>query len=236
MPDELSKDILGIIPLRAGSKGLPGKNLRPLAGKPLYLHSVEQAIRVLGRCAITTDIAEVLTSRPRRSCRLIPRPVNLAGDETPMAPVLMHVFEYLAQRDALPATAVLMQATSPLRRDEDIAKAVDLYQTGKFELVMSVVKTDPGILKYGFVESGHFKPVSRPEYCFSNRQSLPEMVRPNGAVYVFSPKKFMERGGLATQSIGALEMPEECSIDIDSAGDLQHAESRLQERALAKAA
>lgn len=236
MPAELHEDNLAIIPLRAGSKGLPGKNLRRLAGKPLYEHSLEQALRVVGRCAITTDIADVLMSRPGKQCRLIPRPADLAGDETPMTPVLMHVFEYLSQRGTLPETAILMQATSPLRRDEDIRTALDLYRSGQHSLVMSVVKSNPGILKHGFVEDGCFRPVSRPEYCFSNRQALPGIVRPNGAVYVFSPAEFLQRGGLATQSIGAVEMPEECSIDIDTAGDLQHAESRLQERALAKAA
>ncbi|NNF77136.1 MAG: acylneuraminate cytidylyltransferase family protein, partial [Rhizobiales bacterium] len=128
-------DAMAIIPLRAGSKGLPGKNIRPLAGKPLYLHSVDQALRVVGQCAISTDISDVLSAESPPACQLIARPPELAEDQTPIAPVLMHVFEHLKQQDALPNIAVLLQATSPLRRDEDIRAAIALYKSGRFELV-----------------------------------------------------------------------------------------------------
>ncbi len=235
MPEPNHRDTLAIIPLRAGSKGLPGKNLRPLAGKPLYLHSVDQALRVVGRCAISTDIPDVLNSNPSPSCQMVARPLALAEDQTPMAPVLMHLFEQLKQQTALPKIAVLLQATSPLRRDEDIHNAVALYKENRFELVMSVVKTDPGILKYGFSAGGRFTPVSSPEYCFSNRQALPDIVRPNGAVYVFSPETFMKNGSLATQSIGSIEMPVAHSIDIDTDADLKVAESYLLQRSFSKA-
>jgi CMP-N,N'-diacetyllegionaminic acid synthase len=70
-----------------------------------------------------------------------------------------------------------------------------------------------------------FVPVSRPEYCFTNRQSLPEVYRPNGAVYVFSADWFLINGGLATHSIGALVMPPEQSQDIDTEADFRLAEA-----------
>ncbi len=228
-------DTLAIIPLRAGSKGLPGKNLHPLAGKPLYLHSVDQALRMVGRCAISTDISEVLNGTFPPNCHLVERPPALAADETPMAPVLMHLFEHLKQKTALPEVAVLLQATSPLRRDKDIHSAIALYKKGGFELVMSVVKTDPGILKYGFSKGGRFTPVSSPEFCFSNRQALPDIVRPNGAIYVFSPETFMKNGSLASQSIGSIEMPEINSIDIDTHADLKDAESYILQHSFSKA-
>jgi N-acylneuraminate cytidylyltransferase len=126
----------------------------------------------------------------------------------------------------------LLQATSPLRRDGDIRNAIALYETGRFKLVMSVTKTDPGILKYGTVEDGCFTPISEPEYCFSNRQSLPSVSRPNGAIYVFSPEVFMRNASLKTSSIGAIEMPEACSIDIDSLADLEVAETMLSQSAI----
>lgn len=224
-------DTAAILPLRAGSKGLPGKNLHPIAGKPLYRHTLDQALEVTGRCIISTDIADVLTAALPKGCRLVPRPAHLAGDDTPMAPVLVHVFEQMHEQDALPETAVLLQATSPLRRNEDIHKAIALFEQGGFELVMSVVKTDPCILKYGFADDNRFAPVADPEFCFANRQSLPEIVRPNGAVYVFSPHRFMETRSLATRSIGMVEMPATRSIDIDTLADLNAAEAHLLERA-----
>lgn len=235
MRDRTHNDTLAIIPLRAGSKGLKGKNLRPLAGKPLYRHSVEQALRVAGRCVLSTDIAEVLTGTLPPGCRVVARPPELAQDQTPMAPVLVHLFEHLKQREALPKTAILLQATSPLRHDEDIQSAMNLYETGRFELVMSVVRTDPGILKYGFAANGQFTPISSPEFCFSNRQALPEIVRPNGAVYVFSPETLLKNGSFATPSIGSIEMPEARSIDIDTEADLQAAETYILQRQFSRA-
>lgn len=228
-------DTVAILPLRAGSKGLPGKNLRPIAGKPLYRHTLDQALDVIGRCIISTDCADVLTARLPKGCTLVPRPAHLAGDDTPMAPVLSHLFEQLHAQEVLPETAVLLQATSPLRRNEDIREALALFGQGRFELVMSVVKTDPGILKYGFAKDGRFTPIADPEFCFANRQSLPETVRPNGAIYVFSPHRFMETGSLAIPSIGMIEMPEIHSIDIDTLADLNAAEALLLERAFSLA-
>ena len=225
-------DAMAIIPLRAGSKGLPGKNVRPIAGKPLYRHALDQAMQVIGQCVISTDIAEVLNARFPKGCRVVPRPAHLAGDDTPMAPVLKHLFEQLGD---LPQTAVLLQATSPLRRNEDIQRALELFNEGDFELVMSVVRTDPSILKYGFADQSRFTPISDPDYCFANRQSLPQIVRPNGAVYVFSPHRFMETGSLVSRSIGSIEMPKSHSIDIDTPADLNAVETLLLERAFSKA-
>lgn len=235
MRESLFRDTLAIIPLRAGSKGLRRKNLLPLAGIPLYRHSVHQALRVVGECIISTDISEILSGNPDSACQVIERPAELAQDNTPITPVMMHLFESLKRVNRLPKQAILLQATSPLRRDEDIHNAVRLFKTGEFELVMSVVKTDSGILKYGFTENERFIPISRPDYCFSNRQSLPEIARPNGAIYVFSPDTFLKNGGMPTRSIGSIEMPEAFSIDIDSQADLDAAEEIMLLPSLSKA-
>ena len=231
MVDVSCNKIMAAIPLRAGSKGLPNKNLLPLDGKPLYRHAVDQALRVVGQCVITTDIAELHKAEMPKGCMVVERPEALAQDTTPMTPVLSHLFNELEQSDALPETVVLLQATSPLRSDEDVQGAIDLYAQGNNELVMSVTETDAGVLKYGFINDGQFTAVSRPEYCFYNRQSLPDLVRPNGAVYVFSPQVFRKNGGLSTSSIGAVEMPQSRSIDIDSAADMNLAEVMFAEPA-----
>jgi len=229
MPRATASGTLAILPLRAGSKGLAKKNLRPIAGKPLYRHTLDQALRTVGRCAITTDIPELLSGEVPDGCIVIERPEELAGDRTPINPVLAHMFEQLESAGELPETAVLLQATSPLRLDDDVRAAIDLYEKGDFELVMSVTSADSGILKYGFLDGGRFDAVARPEYCFENRQDLPQVVRPNGAVYVFSPETFRRNGGLATQSIGAVEMPVARSIDIDDEDDLKAAEAILRQ-------
>ena len=231
MVDISSHKTLAVIPLRAGSKGLPNKNLLPLDGKPLYRHAVDQALRVVGQCVITTDITELHKAEMPKGCLIVQRPQALAQDTTPMTPVLSHLFSELEQKNSLPQTVVLLQATSPLRSDSDVKNAIALYETGNDELVMSVTEADAGVLKYGFLNDGKFTAVSRPEYCFYNRQNLPDLVRPNGAVYVFSPQVFRTNGGLSTNSIGAVEMPQSRSIDIDNAADMKLAEAMLAEPA-----
>lgn len=220
---------LPIIPIRNGSKGLPNKNITLLAGKPLYLYTVEQALRLFGQCVVSTDIASVLESDLPDNCLILKRPDQLSQDTTPMDDVLLHVLDELRKIKMTPDLCLLLQATSPLRLDEDVQKAVAFYKAHDFELVQSVSPVDPGFLKFGSVgQDGKFLPVSKPQYCFSNRQDLPQMVRPNGAVYVFSAKTFSANGGLACHSIGAVQT--EHSIDIDIQDDLLRAEKYLHEQ------
>ena len=228
MPDLGNTDCVAVLPWRAGSQGVVGKNLRLLNGKPLYMHALEQSLRVIGRCVVTTDIEEVISEKLPANCSIVRRPASLAENQTPMAPVLMHLFSTMERLAPLPEIAVLLQATSPLRRDSDIHDALKLYRKAEHELVLSVTRTDSSILKYGLLESGSFKPVSSSQYCFSNRQSLPPVFRPNGAVYVFSPRTFLETGDFPSDRIGAVEIPDEYALDIDTESDLANVEDAFR--------
>lgn len=216
--------LVAVVPVRGGSKGLPGKNLRPLAGVPLWRRAVDQGLTAgADEVVVTTDIAEILDAPTAPGLRLLARPAELARDDTPMAPVLTHALKALQG----PTRIVLLQATSPLRAIDDIRAAVALHETGRYELVKTVTPTDAGILKYGTLDGERFVPVSDPAYCFTNRQSLPPVMKPNGAVYVFDRDWFLARGTLATDSIGAVVMPPERSFDIDTADDFARAEALI---------
>lgn len=215
--------LIAIVPVRGGSKGLPGKNTRLLAGKPLFRRALDHGLAAGASCLLSTDIPDLLAQDHGPGVRVLPRPAALAQDDTPMDPVLLHA---LAQVQG-PARVVLLQATSPLRRPQDIAAAIARHEGGRFDLVMSVSPTPSHILKYGLVRDGQFQPVARPDYCFMNRQALPQVFRPNGAVYVFDADWFRGNGGLATDRIGAVEMPEERALDIDSDADFARAEAAL---------
>lgn len=218
-----------VIPLRAGSKGLPGKNVRPLAGRPLYRHALDQALAAgASRVLITTDLPEVLDAALPPEVVCVRRPPELAGDTVPMAPVLVHAL----QQAGVQGTVVLLQATSPLRTPADIRAAVDLFATGAHGLVMSVTEADRGVLKWGRLEGSRFVPLSSPEHCFANRQSLPSVVRPNGAVYVFDAARLIATGSLAADSVGVVGMPPERSHDIDNLNDFEQAERLLARPAL----
>ena len=216
--------VIALVPVRAGSRGMPGKNLAPLAGVPLWRRAVEQG-RAAGAAevVVSTDIAGLLASAPEAGVRMLRRPAELAGDAVPMDPVIAHALEALPG----PARVVLLQATSPLRRVDDIRRAVDLHAAGGWDLVMSVSPADPGVLKCGLVEGGRFRALVDPAHPFANRQALPPVWRPNGAVYVFDADAFRARGRLACDRIGVVEMPAERALDIDTAEDFARAEAAL---------
>ena len=116
--------------------------------------------------------------------------------------------------------AVLLQATSPLRSDQDIINAINLYKTKKYSLVISVKATETNVLKYGIKENNLFKPLNE-EYLFKNRQELPKVISPNGAIYIFSIKEFLKYKNFPSKKIGFYEMPLERSIDIDTIADFR---------------
>ena len=218
--------LIALVPVRAGSKGLPGKNLRPLAGVPLWRRAVNQGRAVGAEVVVSTDIPEVLALPPEPGVQVLPRPADLAGDAVPMDPVIAHALDACPG----PATVVLLQATSPLRRLRDIRAGIALHATGDWDLVMSVAPADAGVLKWGRLEGGAFHPLGDPAHPFANRQSLPPVWRPDGAVYVFDADAFRRRGRLACARIGAVPVPADCALDIDSAADFARAEAALAAR------
>lgn len=218
-------DVIAIVPVRAGSKGLPGKNIMHVAGMPLYMHSVMQALRTIGKVLLSTDIEEIDSETLPEGCTLCRRPTRLAADDTPMDAVIEHLIE---DRALAGKTLVLLQATSPLRSDRDVLAALELFRKRQYDMVLSVVERDRGVLKYGTLEGTRFTALRTQRFCFFNRQQLPIVHGPNGAVYVFDADRFVHAGGFPCESIGAVEMPIERSIDIDTLADLRLVEKSIK--------
>ena len=223
------KPTIAIVPVRAGSKGLVGKNVRMLQGEPLYMRSVKQGLEVAGRCIVNTDIEEIITAVAPHppGMEVQERPHHLARDDTPMSEVLLEGLKSLEITDA---NIVLLQATSPLRSLEDIKAAIKIFKLGGHPLVFSVSETDSTLLKTGFVENNIFRPVSRMDYLFMNRQSLPKTYRPNGAIYVFDLAWFVANESLNTDKAGVLVMPPERGVDIDTIEDFKYVEAQLMKK------
>lgn len=219
-----TRPLIAVVPLRAGSKGFPGKNTALIAGRPLYEHAIRQGIEAgASRVIVTTDIREVLEATHDEGVLVHRRPAELTGDDVPMAPVLADV---LARPEADGADVVLLQATSPMRRPEQIREAVDQLRAAGVDLVMSVRPADAGVLKYGTVEDGRFQALRDPRHPFTNRQDLPPVYRPNGAIYVFAAEWYREHGSFDSASVGAYVMSAEDSVDIDTPQDLNAAAAR----------
>ena len=213
-----------LIPLRAGSKGVRGKNLKLLSGLPLYQHTTDQALRLNIDAYISTDISELLETPPA-GIRILSRPQELASDYTEMSAVIAHFIKSTASENK---KIILLQATSPLRNDEDVLNAINLFKKSEFDTVLSVTKADQTVLKMGHLSGSRYLPLSNPEYCFTNRQQLPETYKPNGAVFVFSASDFvLNSNRIPTGNLGAIEMPYERSIDLDNVCDFEIAERIL---------
>ena len=223
---------VALVPMRAGSKGLPGKNLRDLDGLPLYAHSVRVAQKAGAEAVlISTDISAVLAAEHGPGVVPVVRPAELATDSAQMAEVVLHALSAeagLAIDDD--AIVVLLQPTSPLRSTADVLRAVDAIAGAEGKLAMGVTRVDSGVLKYGRVIDGRFEPLSQPEHCFANRQSLPPVYRPNGAVYAFRAGWFRKNGGFETPDIVAVEMNAARSIDVDCIEDLERAADWLAQQ------
>jgi CMP-N-acetylneuraminic acid synthetase len=186
--------VLGVITARGGSKGIPGKNLRPLAGKPLLAHTIDTArdSGAFDRLILSTDdpkIADV--ARGYGSDVPFLRPSELARDDTPHLPVIKHAVEWLEQHEAYSADAVMiLQPTSPLRRAGDICTAIDLFgESGADSLVsvsevpahfnpMRTVRVDDRGFARLFVTG---EPVRAR---INRRQDMPTAWTMNGAIYL----------------------------------------------------
>ena len=212
------KKYISIIPIRAGSKGLISKNSLPINGKPLYMYTLEQALRHTERSIISTDIDSVLLKEFPKNVKIVRRSKHLAEDNIPLSDVLSDLFQSFELGEYI---AVLLQATSPLRIDEDIDNAIKMYESNQYSMVMSIEAKDSKILKYGLIKDDIYKPIQGDSSVFMNRQDLPKVYGPNGAIYIFSIKDYLINNIYPTSKIGAYLMPESRSIDIDCKRDFE---------------
>lgn len=228
---------LAIIPARRGSKGVPHKNIRLVAGKPLIAYTIEAALAVrdrLHRLIVSTDdeqIAEVARCFGAEVPFL--RPADLSGDRVPMVPVLQHAVGEVEAQDGLRLDWVLLlQPTAPLRTPDDIRAALDLAERGGCDSVISVVQVfavHPILMKR--IENDRLLPFCIEEKEGTRRQDYqPPAYMRNGAIYLTRRDVLMERGSIWGEVIRPYVMPEERSVSIDSELDLKLADLILREQ------
>ena len=227
--------VLGIVTARGGSKGVPRKNVRELAGKPLLAWTAEAALgaKRLARVVLSTDDTEI-AEVGRRAGLDVPfmRPAELALDSTPSLPVLQHVVATLeAAGDHYDATC-LLQPTSPLRTPDTIDRCIELLETSGADSVVTVL---PVPAEYNphwvFFQDGNGALVpAMPGPLIPRRQELPPAFHREGQVYVTRRDVLMERGSLyGTRMIGYAIDPA-ASVNIDTPEDWQRAATMLQGR------
>ncbi|MCG2775786.1 MAG: acylneuraminate cytidylyltransferase family protein [Desulfobacterales bacterium] len=229
------KSVLAIIPARGGSKGLPGKNVRELCGKPLIAWSIEQALGcgIIDRVVVSTDDDQIADVAKTYGAEVpFIRPVELASDMASIIDVIFHTIDWFEKyEDYQPAYILLLQPTSPLRISEDIDNAIELLFARKAQTIVSVCETEHH--PYGanmLPADGNMRDFLRPEVINKNRQELPTFYRINGAIYLAYRDYLKTRKTFFGNDTYAYVMPRERSIDIDSKVDFEFAEYLLKVR------
>jgi CMP-N-acetylneuraminic acid synthetase len=221
---------------RGGSKGLPGKNIRPLGGKPLIAWSIEHALAVkrIERVIVSTD-SEEIAAVARQHGAEVPfiRPAELARDDSPEWLAWRHALNYLRETTgALPEVMVSVSTTAPLRLPHDIENCLDEYEKGDADMVITV--TDAHRSPYfNMVKNnadGTVGLVIPPQSAIARRQDAPVVYDMATVCYVANPEFVTTHNATFEGRVKAVQVPVERAIDIDTLLDFQIAESLLNIR------
>jgi len=226
------KKILGVIPARGGSKGLPGKNVHMLQGKPLLAWTIEagQQSDFIDELLVTTDDAEIeeVAKEFGASVPFI-RPAQLATDNAQTVDVLLHALKWYEKSGIFFDLLVLLQPTSPLRTAADIISAMNLFFKKGARAVVSVCETDHHPFWMNVLpEDGCLRDFIRKEAVNLPRQQLAKYYRLNGALYIVETTWLKEQKSFFGEKTFAYVMDRKRSVDIDELMDLYIAETLIR--------
>lgn len=226
--------VLGLIPARGGSKGIPRKNVAPLAGRPLIAYTCEAArsSRLLDRVVISTDDEEIVrVARDHSTEAPFIRPAALAADDTPMMDVIRHAVAELGRQGYAADAVALLQPTSPLRTSEHIDGAIELLQSSGADTVVSVMRVPHSFNPSSLMHmEGRYLVPNDPASAL-RRQDKPMLFARNGPAILILTNNAIENGAPYALKVAGFEMSAADSIDIDTPDDCLLAEFRLAQRA-----
>jgi N-acylneuraminate cytidylyltransferase len=219
--------VLCVIPVRGGSKGIPRKNARPVAGRPLVVWSIEQALAAGLDVLVSTDDPE-LAAIAEGAGADVPflRPAELARDETATEPVVLHAIEHRAALGRRPDAVMLLQATSPIRLPGTLARALEQFASTEVDSLVGVVPQTPFLWR---LQEG----ASVPQYDVTarpRRQDLAEadfFYRETGSLYLTRTEVYERERNRIGGRVGLFVMDEAEGGDIDTEADLAVVEQTL---------
>ena len=221
---------------RGGSKGLPGKNIKPLAGKPLIAWSIEQALAVqrIERVIVSTD-SEEIAHVAREYGAEVPfmRPEVLARDNSPEWLAWRHALNYLIEVEgSLPEVMVSIPTTAPLRLPLDIENCLDEYEKGKADMVITVTEAhrNPYFNMVKENTDGTVALVISPATALKRRQDAPTVYDMATVSYIVNPEFVMKHQSHFEGKVRAVHVPLERAIDIDTLIDFKMAEFFLSQK------
>lgn len=224
--------ILCIIPVRGGSKGVPRKNVRKVAGRPLVVWTIEQALAATANLDVLVSTDDPEIARVARDAGAdVPflRPAELAQDETPTEPVVQHAIDFRTAQGLRPDAVMLLQATSPIRQPDTLDRAVNQFVESGVDSMVGVVPVAPFIWELTDPPRAAYRVEARPR-----RQDMgptDKRYRETGSLYVTRPEIYEQHDNRLGGNIGLFIMAEEEGVDIDTLQDLELAERYLLKQA-----
>ena len=224
---------LVIIPARGGSKGIPHKNIKELGGKPLLCYAIDAA-RIFttdDNICVSTDDDDIIQVAEKYGLKVpFKRPDYLATDNAGTNGVLLHALNFYEENGYHFDMIVLLQATSPFRRAEDIIEAAKLYDES-IDMVTSVMPAKCNPYYDGFEDNEEgLLTISKGDGTIERRQDAPCVWQQNGAVYVINPSQLRAKGLAGMTRIRKYVMDEIHSVDLDNMLDWKIAEIMLEEK------
>lgn len=220
---------------RGGSKGLPGKNIRPFAGKPLIAWAIEQAkaVRRIHRVIVSTDAQDIANVAMEYGADVpFLRPAHLATDSSPEWLAWRHALAFVQETEGiLPDAMVSVPVTAPLRQPTDIDNCLDAFSTGLADIVITVTEArrNPYFNMVKANPDGTVGLVIPPDKGVSRRQDAPIVYDMATVAYVANPTFILTQNSMFEGRVKAVEVPIERAIDIDTLFDFQVAEFLFQQ-------
>ena len=217
---------LFLIPARGGSKGIPGKNVKLFAGKPLVSYSIElarQFAKDRDICLSTDDDTIAAVAKSMGMPIPFRRPHELATDTASTNDVIKHALDFYASLGRTYDNIVLLQPTSPLRQTIHIKEALSLY-TNEIDLVLSVklAEANPYFVLFEETEDGFLE--KSKTGTFTRRQDCPKVWQANGAIYIYNVERLKQAIEPENRRIVKYVMESKYSVDLDTELDWQYAE------------
>lgn len=216
--------LLAVVPARGGSKGVPGKNIKSLGGRPLIAWTIDAAKRAkcIDHLIVSTDDDEIATVAKAYGAEVpFMRPSDLATDDTPGIAPILHALEQIKEFDWV----VVLQPTSPLRTPEDIDGIYDFCRKRDAHSAVAVCEvSEHPYWMYRLNEVGQLQPIVSEQMNISRRQDLPKVLTLNGALYLARIDWLRRNETFLTAETVGFEMPRSRSLDLDTPEDWSLAE------------
>ena len=228
--------MLALIPARGGSKGLPGKNVRSLGGKPLIAHSIQAALNAksVSRVVCSTDSPEIAAVAQEYGAEVpFLRPEELARDESLAIDNYIYTIDRLAKEQGREINEfVVLLPTAPLRNARHVDEAIMLFRQKNADSVISYYPAPHPVQWHKFIREDGVLESCFPETTLANRQDERQAFLPNGAIYVFNYELLKTRRAYYSDRSYPYIMPGRLSVDIDTAEDFEYAEFLYRSLAL----